>query len=422
MTQYLLPGPTPEAEPMVEVGLAPEKFHVRADLFPECEQLLTMLTYRRPERSRSERKFIKKFLIPLDLQVDSYGNYYKRIGSDPILWSCHTDTVHNRKGMLEVGFAGVEVGISSKDSSNCLGADDTAGIWLMVQMIKANKPGLYIFHRDEEGGRKGSAYIAKTMQKQLKDIKFAIALDRKGQDSVITHQMGQRCCSTEFAQSMIDGLGMDYKEDPTGSYTDTASYVDLIPECTNLSVGYTGAHTRFERLNLDFIFKLRKALLALDVRLLIEKRKPGEKEYKSYPPHQGYGMGSWGNDYGDMGWGSAYYNGCTANTSIDKHYTNKQSGPTMSPATRFARGLVDIYGREIPTIESHYEEVPKHGLPSSIVDCDDDEMPDDAKDYDAVVRLVKANPEAIADILEGWGMGFAQVQEEIMSMYGTVNA
>lgn len=442
MTQFLLPGPQPETETTAEVGLEPKKFRVDARLLPECEQLLTMLTYRRPERSRSEGKFIRRFLIPLKLLVDQYGNYYKRIGTDPILWSCHTDTVHDEKGMLAVGFDGDEVGISDKDKSNCLGADDTAGIWLMVQMIKANKPGLYIFHRDEEHGRKGSQFISKSMTKQLKGIKFAVALDRKGQDSVITHQMGQRCCSTDFAKSMIDGLGLGFKEDDTGSYTDTASYVDLIPECTNLSVGYTGAHTRFERLNLAFIFRLRKALLALDVTKLVEKRKPGEKEYKSYS-YQGNnrtwggdgGMGGWAGDGGDMGWGTTYFNGRMAGkpSQHSAYYddASKKAEATTTNAIRisghenangaafadkFARGFVDVYGCPLQ------HRAGTGSTPAAVEpELEEDEVTDVAKDFEAMVRLVKGNPEAVADILEQYGMGFKEVQEEILSMYGVVN-
>ena len=32
-----------------------------------------------------------------------------------------------------------------------------------------------------------------------------------------------------------------YATDPTGIFTDTANFVDIIPECTNISCGYERA-------------------------------------------------------------------------------------------------------------------------------------------------------------------------------------
>ena len=37
-----------------------------------------------------------------------------------------------------------------------------------------------------------------------------------------------------------------WKTDTGGSFTDTANYTDIIPECTNLSCGYYNAHTQSE--------------------------------------------------------------------------------------------------------------------------------------------------------------------------------
>lgn len=254
--------------------------------------LLEMLSYRRPNGSKTEKKFIRKFLSPLQMQIDGFGNHYKRIGDAPILWSCHTDTVHKFGGRQLTRVSEGEV-FTVDPQSNCLGADCTAGVWLMTQMIEAQVPGLYVFHRAEEVGGLGSAWIAETTPDLLEDIKYAIAFDRRGTKSIITHQWGGRCCSKSFALSLSDAIGLEHKMDSGGSFTDTASYVDLIGECTNVSVGYEGEHSKGESLDLEYIERLRDALVQADFTKLVSERKPGEidKEdmWETYSKAYGYG-------------------------------------------------------------------------------------------------------------------------------------
>lgn len=250
----------------------------------DTKTLVEMLCTRRPAFSKSERRFIRKYLSPLGMEIDDFGNLSKRIGRAPVLWSCHTDTVHRKGGhqKIEIGRndKGVNIArIHPNADSNCLGADDTAGIWLMREMILANVPGLYIFHRAEEVGGLGSSYIAKETPNALCGIKYAIALDRRGTDSVITYQGYGRGCSDAFARALAQGIGHGFYPDNTGIFTDTANYMDIVPECTNLSVGYDHEHTARETLNLDHLFRLRKSLINLDVTGLPVERDPTKREY-----------------------------------------------------------------------------------------------------------------------------------------------
>ena len=242
----------------------------------DLSTIVEMLTYRRPASSKTERAFIQDFIKPLGVSTDPAGNLIKRVGDAPILWSCHTDTVHKTAGRQQVLFQD-GIAYTADAGSNCLGADDTAGVWLMAEMIKANVPGLYIFHRAEEIGGIGSRFIAKERPFILEGIEAAIALDRRGTGSVITHQ-GVRCCSDTFASSLAYGLGMDHRLDTRGIFTDTANYMDIIPECTNLSVGYAGEHTQDETLDADYLISLRDALVSLDTNQLVIERNPAEPE------------------------------------------------------------------------------------------------------------------------------------------------
>jgi hypothetical protein len=241
-------------------------------------ELITMLSLRRPAWSKTERRLIRDHLLPLDLVEDDFGNLYKRIGTAPVLWSCHTDTVHKQGGTQLLSVVNDVVRVADKQS-NCLGADDTAGMWLMMEMIRANKPGLYIFHRAEEIGGQGSEHIATNFANDIMaEIKYAIAFDRRGTSSIITHQAGGRCCSNAFALSLSQALGMGHKADDGGTFTDTANYTHIIGECTNVSVGYEREHTKEERLDLAYLRRLRDALLAFDWTVLVAERAPGQDD------------------------------------------------------------------------------------------------------------------------------------------------
>jgi hypothetical protein len=243
----------------------------------DLQTIVAMLGYRRPAGSKTERAFIRDWIKPLGVHQDRAGNLYKRIGDSPVLWSCHTDTVHRGGGSQRVRLIdGIATTVDAL--SNCLGADDTAGVWLMTEMIKAQKPGLYVFHRAEEIGGHGSQYIANKFPKLLEQSTIAIAFDRRGTNSIITHQWGGRCCSNAFAYSLGNALSMGHRPDSGGTFTDTANYMDAIAECTNLSVGYFDEHTTLESLDASYLVDLRDRLLEIDGRDLIVERKPGEDD------------------------------------------------------------------------------------------------------------------------------------------------
>ena len=272
MTNDLVPLPKKKALPIPSAKVAGRAFR----------QLQAMLGYCRPAGSRTEEEFISRFIRPLGVFEDPFGNLFKRIGDSPIMWSCHTDTVHRLPGYQFVEIKNDILQLHKQSKSNCLGADDTAGVWIMTELIRRRVPGLYIFHREEECGGGGSKFIAAKRKHLIKDTKFAIALDRRGYGDVITKQAGGRCCSDEFADSLIQEIGGDYTKDPTGLFTDTANYVDDIGECTNLSVGYHGAHSSFESLNANFVVRLVEALALVDHTKLVSKRAPGEDDKEQW--------------------------------------------------------------------------------------------------------------------------------------------
>lgn len=197
------------------------------------------------------------------------------MGTDsPILFSSHTDTVHKAAGKQQVIYG---QGTAWSEDSNCLGADDTTGVWLMMNMIRAGVPGTYVFHSDEEIGGLGSNFVAKKLPHKLKGIKYAIAFDRKGYVDIVTHQFAGMTASDEFAKSLASILHpLTFAPSDGGTFTDTANYADIVPECSNLAVGYFHQHTAKEWQDCDFAIQLLDALIAADWSKLVCKREPGD--------------------------------------------------------------------------------------------------------------------------------------------------
>ena len=250
---------------------------------PFLTTLIDMHSYMRPAGSATESLFIDHYLANIPgISRDPYGNWRIAIDDTPVLWSCHTDTVHHDSGRQSTHYDDATGMLSlskrSKRRSSCLGADDTAGVFIMREMIRRNVPGSYVFHFGEEQGCIGSRDLAEYDPSWLSQFDMAIALDRGGCHDVITHQIGNRCASDLFVKSLADALFAADKRvilSPAhGVYTDTASYVDIIPECTNLSVGYSGAHGRSESLNCWHVLRLLDTLCQLDTTQLTIDRDP----------------------------------------------------------------------------------------------------------------------------------------------------
>jgi hypothetical protein len=250
----------------------PKEFpNMRNNSQQSIDRLLNMLTYCRPHDSAGEREFVRAFIMPYSPEVfiDPVTlqdiAYVVKVGDTPVLWSCHVDTMHPTQApvMQDVKYdAGC--GMMYKDDKMPLGADDGVGVWLLLEMIDAGVPGTYIFHRGEERGGIGSRSMAANYEEFLARHKWAIAFDRRGTGDIITEQMMGETASVKFAAALADVLNkakMDYKPCPSGVFTDTANYAHIIPECTNVSVGYDSEHTPAETLDVWHVECLRSALI-----------------------------------------------------------------------------------------------------------------------------------------------------------------
>lgn len=247
---------------------------------------LTSRTY--PHGTESE-------IFPLlgeGLQADEFGNLFIKIGESDVMFTAHLDTA--TPALTEVNHV-FEGNIIKTDGKSILGADDKAGVTIMLNMIENNIPGLYYFFLGEEVGCIGSRKVA-TVQKEnkIEGINKVISFDRRGNNSIITYQSGARCCSDTFGSALSKALNdvdstFKYENDDTGILTDSVQFVSIYAECTNISVGYQHEHTFSEKQDIEHLTKLAEACLKVDWNSLPVERDPSTTEYKSYGSY-----GSWG--------------------------------------------------------------------------------------------------------------------------------
>lgn len=221
------------------------------------------------------------------LKKDIVGNYYTIVGSEnqETMFTSHLDTADREQKVTRL-FATKEGedDFIITDGNSILGSDDKTGVTVMLYMIENKVPGLYYFFIGEERGGIGSGLLSNVYDNvsYLKNIKRCVSFDRRDVCSVITEQMGRQCCSNTFGSALCKEYnknGLNLSLDPTGIYTDSASFLDNIPECTNISVGYYSEHTGDERQNMTYLEKLCKASVKVNWNSLPTDRKVGIDEY-----------------------------------------------------------------------------------------------------------------------------------------------
>lgn len=222
--------------------------------------------------------------LPKGYKEDGFGNFYIEVGSNPsTMFTCHLDTAdRQQKKVRHI----IQEDIIKTDGDSILGADDKAGMTVILYMIEKEIPGLYYFFIGEERGCVGSSRLAKNWNETTfsKNITKCVSFDRRGTDSVITEQFYGVCCSNEFAKALSNQLNsvektFKYQPDPTGIYTDSAQFTGIISECTNISVGYYSEHTHSERQDIKHLEKLCQAVCKVDWDSLPILRNPSLYDY-----------------------------------------------------------------------------------------------------------------------------------------------
>lgn len=166
--------------------------------------------------------------------------YLKRPGSK-ICLAAHLDTVCDGK------FKRVEENKGSVYNLNgVLGADDRAGLYAIVNLLKIGIPFDVIITNYEERGALGASAFVKDGLFIPDKIELIIQLDRRGENDYVTYNT----IAPEISQ-YVESFG--FKEN-MGTFSDIAIIApDYGLNAVNLSIGYTGEHTPNEALNINWV-------------------------------------------------------------------------------------------------------------------------------------------------------------------------
>lgn len=330
-----------------------------------------IMSYRRQFRSQGIALFAKEWLIPKLQEIvsqlekagytvatkvinsDSNGHGYHNFMFDvskdndfgKTLYVAHYDTVDRDTGFAETRYGhgapthsdkvqltrkhvSVRDGVAFIDEGNvlnsdvaCLGADDGAGLAVMLNLMANGVLGGYCFTTGEEVGGVGAEAVLTHAEPFLKQYDFAVEIDRRGTKDMVYEQSVGECASKSFAQWLVDELGMGHELSNRGSYTDVATFAEVIPENVNIASGYINAHSADEQVLLPYLDQLADALRKIDWSKAKAERKAGDFNLPNY-----YGKGY---DYGyGYGYGSGYSYGY--NYSSKSSTYNKPSDPLMT--------------------------------------------------------------------------------------------
>ena len=200
----------------------------------------------------SLKKVLSHFLKKHYSKVIETKDYIYTEGEIPVALVAHMDTVFK--------FPPQEIFFDERHnvmwSPQGLGADDRAGVFAIIQIIRSGLRPHVIFTTDEEKGAIGAMKLAK-LDCPFSNLKYLIQLDRRGSNDCVFYD----CDNKEFID-YIENFGFIFNY---GSFTDIS---ELCPAWgvagVNLSVGYRDEHSELEILFvgqlLDTIDKVKKML------------------------------------------------------------------------------------------------------------------------------------------------------------------
>ncbi|TVY08370.1 M20/M25/M40 family metallo-hydrolase [Paenibacillus cremeus] len=189
------------------------------------------------------------------VQVDNYGNVLAErsfgIGS-VILLSAHMDTVDSFAPERKLLWQGDML----RSSEGILGADDRAGIAIILEVIRRINMGeefngtiKVAFTCEEEIGRVGSSQISREW---LHGVDTAIVADRRNRRDIVTSCRWMAFCPEEiglFWEQVGKQIGVTDWKACQGGISDAVTYAQHGLPSVNLSCGYKYEHTDFEELH-----------------------------------------------------------------------------------------------------------------------------------------------------------------------------
>lgn len=219
----------------------------------ELNMLYRLLDLNQLDMKRMLTNLLKQEFNKNDLIITNKYLFCK--GDYPILLVAHMDTVYDHEFYSCYGNDFAKNQTKKKIfydkeervlwSPEGLGADDKAGIFLILKILMVGLRPYVLFTTDEEIGGKG----AKQFSEDFKDIpldnfiKFIVELDRKGKNEAVYYN-----CTNKFFEKYINSFGFVTR---TGSFSDISIIFPALNIAgVNVSVGYYNEHRQNEYLSL----------------------------------------------------------------------------------------------------------------------------------------------------------------------------
>lgn len=200
----------------------------------------------------SLKRVLASFLKKHYPKVIETKDYIIAEGSIPVALTAHMDTVF-KLPPEEIFFDQRKNVLWSPDG---LGADDRAGVFAIIQIVRSGLRPHIIFATDEEIGGKGASELAK-LSCPFEDLRYIIELDRRGSNDCVFYD----CDNQEFID-YVEKFGFEWN---FGSYSDICEFCPTWEIAgVNLSIGYRDEHSTSEVLFVGQMFstieKVKKML------------------------------------------------------------------------------------------------------------------------------------------------------------------
>lgn len=188
--------------------------------------------------------FLTKYLQKHYKNVKTTKKYIVALGEIPVALVAHLDTVHpDKPTKKELYYDSAQGVIWSPEG---LGADDRAGVYAIIDIIKSGYRPTIIFTTDEETGALGARQLVKDYPKGIGNLKYIIELDRRGSIDCVFYD----CNNKDFNQ-YVESFGF---VSAWGSFSDIS---EICPAWkiagVNLSIGYQNEHSKAEYLKISWM-------------------------------------------------------------------------------------------------------------------------------------------------------------------------
>lgn len=219
------------------------------------------------------REYVRSKLVGQtdSVAVDSKGNLLATKaggnGKGPvILLNAHLDMVYSFDEGREI----IKAGNIWSSSSGILGADDRAGVAVLLETLKRldatkfNGTVKFIFTVEEEVGLQGAREVNGDF---LSDVDAAFVIDRRGTGDIVTSCRGQeKFCDESFGE-LIEEIasrhGLGVWRCTAGGSSDTRIWASHGIQSVNLSAGYFNEHSSDEYLDVEGCKETLEFLLAI---------------------------------------------------------------------------------------------------------------------------------------------------------------